>query len=73
MLPVLNLKKPHITVQVRAGTKPILTVSVKQKESIGVKVASGGGNLSLEHYHNELLKIYELGKKDYQHGKTNTN
>ncbi len=69
----INLKKPHITVQVREGTTPSLTVSVKQKENIGVKVGSGGGNLSLEHYNNELLKYYELGKKDYQHGKTNTN
>jgi len=48
-------------------------VAVKQKESIGVKVGSGGENLSLESYNNELLKYYELGKKDYQHGKTNTN
>lgn len=69
----IDLKKPHITVQVRAGTTPSLTVAVKRKESIGVKVASGGENLSLGHYNNELLKIYELGKKDYQHGKTNTN
>lgn len=74
MLPVqINLKKTPITAQVKTGIKPSLTVAVKQKESIGVKVESGGENLSLEHYNNELLKIYELGKKDYQHGKTNTN
>nr|DAQ12053.1 MAG TPA: hypothetical protein [Caudoviricetes sp.] len=74
MLPVqINLKKTPITVQVKTGIKPSLTVAVKQKESIGVKVGSGGENLSLESYNNELLKYYELGKKDYQHGKTNTN
>ena len=69
----INLKKPPIAVQVRTGIEPSLTVAVKQKESIGVKVESGGENLSLESYNNELLKYYELGKKDYQHGKTNTN
>lgn len=69
----INLKKTPFTVQVRKGIKPSLTVTVKQKESIGVKLESGGGNLSLESYNNELLKYYELGKKDYQHGKTNTN
>ena len=52
----INLKKTPITVQVKTGIKPSLTVAVKQKES-----------------NNELLKYYELGKKDYQHGKTNTN
>ena len=53
MLPVqINLKKTPITVQVKTGIKPSLTVAVKQKE---------------------ILKYYELGKKDYQHGKTNTN
>ena len=67
----IDLKKQHITVQVRTGISPSLTVAVKQKESIGVKVESGGGNLSLENYNNELLKIYELGKKDYQDGNTN--
>lgn len=72
MSPVsIDLKKQHITVQVRTGISPSLTVAVKQKESIGVKVESGGGNLSLENYNNELLKIYELGKKDYQDGNTN--
>ena len=69
----INLKKPPIAVQVRTGIEPSLTVAVKQKESIGVKVESSGENLSLESYNNELLKYYELGKKDYQHGKTNTN
>lgn len=69
----INLKKTPITVQVRTGIKPSLTVAVKQKESIDVKLESGGGKLSLESYNNELLKYYELGKKDYQHGKTNTN
>ena len=69
----INLKKRPITVQVRTGIKPSLTVTVKNKESIGVKVKSGDGNLSLESYNNELLKYYELGKKDYQHGKTSTN
>ena len=74
MLPVqINLKKTPFTVQVRTGIKPSLTVTVKHKESIDVKVESGDENLSLENYHNELLKFYELGKKDYQHGKTNTN
>lgn len=69
----INLKKTPIAVQVRTGIEPSLTVAVKQKESIGVKVESSGENLSLESYNNELLKYYELGKKDYQHGKTNTN
>lgn len=69
----IELDNPHTTIQVRTGFTPSLTVAVKQKESISVKVASGGENLSLEHYNNELLKYYELGKKDYQHGKTNTN
>ena len=74
MSPVqIDLKKTPITVQVRTGFTPSLTVAVKQKESIGVKVESGGENPSLESYNNDLLKYYELGKKDYQHGKTNTN
>ena len=74
MSPVqIDLKKTPITVQVRTGFTPSLTVAVKQKGSIGVKVESGGENLSLESYNHELLKYYELGKKDYQHDKTNTN
>ena len=69
----IDLKKTPITVQVRTGFTPSLTAAVKQKESIEVKVKSGDENPSLESYNNELLKYYELGKKDYQHGKTNTN
>ena len=53
--------------------KPNIKVKVRTKPNIKVKIKPYAPQTSPQENENELLKIYQQGKEDYYHGKTNTN
>ena len=53
------------------GVKMIIRLVKRHKPNITVRIKPYG--LPIEAYNKYLLKIYQQGKEDYQHGKTNTN
>lgn len=53
--------------------KPNIKVKVRTKPNIKVKIKPYAPQTSPQEYELSLLEIYQQGKEDYYHGKTNTN